>query len=224
MTRTAFIVAHGQPGAPAGQQRAIEALAAQVQALMGTDWCIGGATLAAADSMIPAAKADVIYPMFMADGWFTQSEMPRRLQAAGGTSAKILRPFGLDPGLVALGLRAASSACDPATTTLLIAAHGSGRSRRPAEVTENYAIQLRATGGFRAVVTGFIEEAPRLIDAARIGGRGICLPFFATTAGHVLDDIPTDLAQAGFDGLILPPLGALPQVPQLIADAIAAAG
>jgi sirohydrochlorin ferrochelatase len=39
-------------------------------------------------------------------------------------------------------------------------------------------------------------------------------------AGHVDDDIPEALQQAGFRGPLLPPLGAHPVVPELIARAI----
>ena len=71
------------------------------------------------------------------------------------------------------------------------------------------------------VVTGFIEEAPFLVDAARdLGPRALALPFFATEAEHVTDDIPTGLAQTGFAGPCLPPIGLASEVPGLIAAAL----
>ena len=36
----------------------------------------------------------LIYPMFMATGWFTSKELPRRLGLAGAGNAPVLAPFG----------------------------------------------------------------------------------------------------------------------------------
>ena len=73
-----LIVAHGQPGDPEPQQAAAEALAASVAPLV-PQARIGGATLAMPGALGLATAATLIYPMFMATGWFTRSELPRRL-------------------------------------------------------------------------------------------------------------------------------------------------
>ena len=105
------------------------------------------------------------------------------------------------------------------TVTLLLIAHGSQRARGSAQGAEAMAELLRMRLG--RVVTGFIEEAPFLADAARdLGPRALALPFFATQAEHVTDDIPAGLAKAGFAGPCLPPIGLAPEVPGLIADAL----
>lgn len=229
----AALVAHGQPAAPAPQQRAIEALAAAVEAHLPPEWEVNGATLACPESLRVAADAALIFPLFMADGWFTQTELPRRLAAAAaengapvGQGGRVLTPFGLHPALPALAGAAARAAAvaagiDPAEATLVLAAHGSGKSPRSAEVTEGFAAALRAEGAFGAVVTGYIEQAPFIADAARLTGPALCLPFFATTANHVTQDLPEALAEAGFTGPVLPPLGALPEIPALIAATLA---
>ena len=49
----------------------------------------------------------------------------------------------------------------------------------------------------------------------------ICLPFFALRAGHVENDIPEALADAGFTGPLLPAIGEHPCVPKLIAASLA---
>lgn len=109
-----------------------------------------------------------------------------------------------------------------AQTHLLIAAHGSGRSRAPAETAQQMAKTLAPH--LAAVSCGFIEEEPRLADAARgLPAQSICLPLFATGADHVTDDLPTALAGAGFRGLTLPPVGLAPEVPRMIANSIRAA-
>lgn len=79
---------------------------------------------------------------------------------------------------------------------------------------------LRSSLHFGSVVTGFIEEPPFLADTARGLGCAICLPLFTLNAGHVLNDIPLAMTQAGFWGPIPPPIGGHVAVPRLIAAAL----
>ena len=225
MTRPAIIVAHGQPSNPGPQQRAVEALAAEVARRAGRQ--VLGATLAQPDALgdaVRSAPNGLIYPMFMAEGWFTGTELPRRLSALGAGQVTLLRPFGVDLALpdLCIGMvrqGAAAEGWDPAQVTLLLIAHGSQRARGSARGAEAMAEKLRPA--FRQVVTGFIEEAPFLADAARdLGPHAIALPFFATRAEHVTDDIPEALAEAGFTGPCLPPIGLAPEAPKLIAAAL----
>ena len=221
-----LIVAPGQPGDPEPQQAAAEALAASVAPLV-PQARIGGATLAMPGALGLATAATLNYPMVMATGWFTRTELPRRLALAGAEGARILAPFGADPGLPALCLRLIADAATArnwplAKTHLLIAAHGSGRSRAPAEAARAMAGHLAPH--VAATTCGFIEEPPHIDEAARdLPPRTICLPLFATRADHVTDDLPRALAAAGFQGITLPPVGMAPAVPALIAESIKAA-
>ena len=225
MTRI-LIVAHGQPGDPEPQQAAVEALATAVAPHLPQAQ-VRGATLAMPGALNAADPQTLIYPMFMATGWFTRSELPRRLTLAGATGARVLPPFGSSPGLPALCLRlisdaAAAQGWSLTDTHLLIAAHGSGRSRAPSEAAQSMAAALAPH--VAATSCGFIEEAPYIADAAQnLPARTICLPFFATNADHVTEDLPNALTQAGFQGITLPPVGMAPAVPALIAESIKAA-
>lgn len=218
----ALIVAHGQPGDPGPQQQAIQALAAGVHVSGVT---VRGATLAMPGALDIATDDTLIYPMFMAQGWFTRSELPRRLALAGAPHASILPPFGADPGLPALCrsllTQAATAQGWPlARTHILIAAHGSGRSRAPAEAALKMARDLAPL----TVTCGFIEETPFLTDAARdLPAQAICLPLFASRAEHVTDDLPQALTAAGFQGITLDPIGLAPETPDMIAKSIKAA-
>lgn len=218
----ALIVAHGQPGDPGPQQQAVEALAARVTVQGIT---VRGATLAMPGALDIADDAALIYPMFMAQGWFTRSELPRRLALAGAPNARILPPFGADPGLPALCRRLLAQAATAQgwaldTTHILLAAHGSGRSRAPAEAAQKMARDLAPL----TVTCGFIEEAPFLADAARdLPAQTICLPLFASRAEHVTDDLPQALTSAGFQGITLDPVSLAPEVPAMIAESIKAA-
>lgn len=188
---------------------------------------ITGATLAHPDTLeqaVAAAPDAMIYPMFMAAGWFTKTELPRRLAAAGGLDTIMLPPFGLDAALPALCQK---KVCDALTsqgwaakhTTLLIIAHGSRRSRGSATGAMNMAQKLRTY--FKKVTCGFIEEAPFIAAAAHdLGRHAVALPFFATRAEHVEKDIPEALSESGFSGPCLPPVGLSPEVPTMIARAL----
>jgi len=219
-----LIVAHGQPGDPAPQQRAVEALAARIH-VPGVR--VRGATLAMPGALDRADDETLVYPLFMATGWFTRSELPRRLRLAGAAQARILPPFGADPGLPALCLALVAQAAKARgwplpQTRLLIAAHGSGRSRAPSEAARQIAASLAPHAA--AATCGFIEEPPFIAEAARgLPAQTICLPLFATRAEHVTDDLPAALSQAGFQGLLLPPVGLAPEVPAMIAESIKAA-
>lgn len=219
----AVIVSHGQPGDPGPQQLAIEALADAV-ARENPGCAVRGATLAMPGALADACDDDsLIYPMFMAEGWFTRTELPRRLAKAGAPAARILRPFGTDPGLPDLIVAKATQAAiaqgwQPGQTTLLLSAHGSQRSQASFTITQALARQIAPQ--FHRVVTGFVEQAPFIADAARGLTRAVSLPLFALRAEHVLDDLPQALDQAGFSGPRLDPLGLAPEVPAMIAASI----
>lgn len=222
----AAVVAHGQPGDPAPLQRDIDDLAVEVMAELGAGWVVHGATLACGCSVRRAARARLVYPLFMAEGWFTQTELPRRLAMAGAEGFAVLRPLGLDPGLPAIGAASAREAASaaglhPAATTLVIAGHGSQKSRGSERATRAFADALAGQGWAR-IEAGFIEEAPFLSEL-QLDGPAVCLPFFATGASHTTDDIPEAWSAIGAPGPIAPPIGTAPAVPSLIAAALRAA-
>ncbi len=226
--RDALIVAHGAPADPAPQEVVLRALAATTAPHLPQGWRVRGATMAAEGALEAALEGlhdPLIYPFFMAEGFFTGTLLPRRLTAAGVTGAVQTPPFGVDPALPALMARVALEAAEasgiiPADSALLVAAHGSKVSRTSADSTHAMVTALGPLTGFGRILAGFVEEAPFLADQARSLARGICLPFFALEAGHVVGDIPEAMEEAGFDGPILPPIGQHPDVPQLIAEAL----
>ncbi|AUQ66016.1 CbiX/SirB N-terminal domain-containing protein [Phaeobacter inhibens] len=225
---TAIITAHGQPSDPAPQERALAELADAVASLM-PEWDIRSATLAMSDRLEQVTpEGALIYPFFMANGWFTSSVLPRRLQ---GHNVHLLPPFGLDPSLPDLACDALALACAArgwslSQTRILLAAHGSARGPKAAEAAETFAAAMRDRLPGTTLATGYVEEDPRIAETARVfedttpAQPSLCLPFFAQAGEHVRDDIPDALADAGFGGDTLPVLGALPQVPQLIANAL----
>ncbi len=203
----------------------MQALAARVR-MWRPGWRIAGTTLALPGALEEAAARlpqAVILPFFMAEGWFTRQQLPKLLRAAGLGAARQLPAFGHHPSLPDLlaqvAVRAAQAQGLPETATLLLAAHGSQVSRASASRTEELAVLLRALTRFH-VVTGYVEEAPFLTDAARGLGPALCLPLFATRAGHVAEDVPAALTEAGFTGPLLPAIGEHADVARLIADSL----
>ncbi len=224
----AILVAHGSPADPVPQEAALMALAVRV-AFWLPGWHLRGTTLAATgafESALTALPDALIYPVFMAEGWFTRTTLPKRQAAAGNISARQLPAFGHEPALLDL-LRAEALAgaqaagLNPAQTTLLLAAHGSKVAPASKAITEVRAAELRDRADFAAVRCGYVEEAPFLADAARDLGPALCLPFFALRAGHVAQDVPEALAEAGFTGPLLPAIGESAGVARLIAQSLA---
>lgn len=218
----ALIVAHGQPSDPAPAEAELALLAAAVASRL-PGWIVTSATLADPLALCRAVTgaAGFVYPMFMAGGWFTTTHLPERLAAAGAANWRILPPFGLDPAVQALTVSIAEGATHgQSRREVLLAAHGSFRSTAPSDVAYAMVRQLQSTG-LAHVEAGFIDQSPKISDVGRhFGPNAVCLPFFAAKGGHVMDDLPQALAEAGFAGPLLPPVGLDPRVPGLIAKAL----
>jgi sirohydrochlorin ferrochelatase len=214
----ALIVAHGQPSDPEPAAAALAVLAARVEAVL-PGWKVRAATLAEPDAIAGAVAGlpdGVVFPLFMAGGWFTRVQIPQRLAEAGAADWRVLEPFGCDPALHDLCVTIVREA---GAGELILAAHGSFKSPAPSEIARHVAARIAEEAGV-PVQVGFIEQTPRLAELTGFGLAAVCLPFFAAEGGHVSDDIPQALAEAGFKGRILPPVGLDPRVAEIIAAAI----
>jgi sirohydrochlorin ferrochelatase len=227
MTR-ALIVTHGQPSDPRPAAAELAMLAAKVASHL-PGWRVGSATLAEAgalsDAITALGPAGVVFPLFMACGWFTGTHLPDRLRSAGGAAWRVTLPFGCAPAIQDLTVALAMAATDtPHETDLILAAHGSGRSPAPSIIAQAVAARIAREGGFRRVQAAFIDQSPRIADRRGFGKSALCLPFFAAKGGHVTDDLPVALAESGFQGRLLPAVGLDVRVPALIAAVIRQAG
>ncbi|WP_319546637.1 sirohydrochlorin chelatase [Ruegeria conchae] len=219
----AVIVAHGQPSNPAPAEAALARFARQIDSLCHRV-SVHSATLAAPDALetcLDELHGDIaIYPLFMAKGWFVTKALPKRL---GSRSVRILDPLGIDPQLPflvksSLHQKLENLGWSASDTDLVIAAHGSGRSNNPASVADGFADTLGQLVTFKSTRTGFVEQSPSIAESASgCGEKALCLPFFACTGGHVLEDVPQELARANFAGQVMPVISELPQVEQHIA-------
>ncbi len=217
----ALIVAHGQPSDPLPAAAELARLADRVAALL-PDHDLAAATLAEPGALARATAGrapGVVFPLFMAGGWFTRHLIPARLAEAGATGWQVLEPFGCDPAVQDLAVRIAAQS---GAARVLLAAHGSSKSPAPSAIARHLAARITAATGAEAAAA-FIDQTPRLALATGYGADAVCLPFFAMPGGHVTTDLPAALAEAGFGGRLLPAVGQHPEVPALIARAIVAA-
>ncbi|EPX87069.1 CbiX/SirB N-terminal domain-containing protein [Salipiger mucosus] len=221
----ALLVAHGSPSDPEPQEVALAALAARVQDAR-PGWRIGSATLAADgsfDAAVTRLGRPLIYPFFMARGYFTGKVLTERAAPLG---LSVLEPFGVSPELEVQAAEALRRVLHErgwaaGDTQLLVAAHGSAVSRTSASAARAFAEALQARLGFAGARSGYVEEQPWLRDAAQGLGQAICLPHFALRAGHMIEDVPEALEEAGFAGPVLPPFIDWPETPGIIAAALA---
>ncbi len=230
----AIVVAHGAPSDPDPLDHSVKALARKVEDF-ASEWRIAGATLAKPGSLEAAIEtADDgetinVLPFFMSAGWFVKTELRRRIPAATSADVSYLTPFGLYSRIPALCAQRAAAALardghEPETAILILAAHGSRRGHAAARAARAVATQVRGLAAFAEVRVGFVEQAPTIEEAATDLGASpaICLPLFATTAGHVLEDIPDQLSKAGFKGRTLAPIGDDTETPRVIAEMLLA--
>lgn len=221
-------MAHGQPSAPEPAEIALAGLAEKVQLLL-PEMQVGSATMAAS-GVLEAALQDMvdgslIFPLFMADGWFVKTALAKRLN---GRALHVLKPLGLDPQLPALAAKAVVQAAEAAgwhapDTHLFLAAHGSAQGDASARSARRFVERLDLILPSAGKTVGFIEEAPFLAAAAAsLGAPALCLPFFAMPGEHVRDDVPDALAEAGFTGPVLPAFSQYDGIARLIADTLRA--
>ncbi len=224
----ALIVAHGQPSDPEPAEAALAALTARVQSRLPYIE-ITSATMAspgALESTIDQLPSQTpLYPLFMSDGWFVKTALPKRL---ANHTLRLLPPLGLDSRLPQLAAQAVSRSVEAAgwnisNTHILIAAHGSAQGGAAARSARLFAENLAEILPCAEITVGFVEEAPYLNEAASgLGRPSLCLPFFAMEGEHVRDDIPEALEEAGFQGAVLPPFGQYDGIASLIADTLQA--
>lgn len=172
----------------------------------------------------------VVYPVFLADGYFTRTALPRLLVEAGprqqGVSIKVLPPLGLDPALAELVAVKAASAAQASgfgveQTALVLLGHGSSKSAAFRTATEGLAERARDRGPIHDVRIAFLEEPPSLIEAASdIRGPLVIVGLFAGDGLHGAEDVTRLINALGRDDAVF--TGNVTAFPELV-DLMAAA-
>jgi sirohydrochlorin cobaltochelatase len=220
-----LLAAHGERRAGAtnaGLQRLAQDLAAAgVAGEVAVGFLNGVPTIAEAMAGFHLPEV-IVYPMFLAEGFFAGTRLPTAVGAAAGTRrVHILPPLGLDRALADLVARKAGAAAQArgaavAATTLVLLAHGSSRDAASRDATVDLAARL---GGFAAVRIALLEEPPSLAEVLDgIAGPAVVVGLFAGEGLHGGEDLPDliagrDVATAGI-------VGAWPEIAALVAAAV----
>ncbi len=168
----------------------------------------GGRVPAEALRALPDGDLFVV-PLFMSDGYFTQTAIPANLGLTGRiTQAKGRRlfycdPVGIDPRIADIVADdilsiARREAIDPAGLDLLLIGHGSPSNSASRAVTLAHARRLEALGRFGAIDCAFLDEEPTVetwFDRLKpIGAPLAVAGLFAADGMHASTDVPSVLA------------------------------
>lgn len=229
-----LIAAHGGRDAGGHSNEVIFALADNVAALLGdvrvgVGFIGGNPALDAAIELL-AVPDIIVYPLFMADGYFGSTVLNRLLEGAGRMrqgSITILPPLGLDPALADLVVAEAASAVTlqgiPVDqVTLVLLAHGSRRSRSSASAAEQVTTKARAHRLFADVRVSFLDERPSLEKTvSEISGPVVVVGLFSGEGLHGGNDATRLMSQLGRkDAIYAGNVGTFPGLEKLIATAV----
>lgn len=173
----------------------------------------------------------LVYPLFLADGYFTRKLLPRQLEEAGafgrGRATCLLPPLGVDPALADLTLTEASAAAisrgwPTYRTNLVLLAHGSSNNPASRLATEQMAETLAARNIFARVRVAFLEERPSLGETvASLIEPVVVIGLFAGEGMHGGDDAPQLIAALGRSDIVSAGnIGGFAALPDVIADTI----
>jgi sirohydrochlorin ferrochelatase len=178
-----------------------------------------------------AAPQVLVYPLFLAHGYFARTRLPQLLAAAASSPAqriRILPPLGLDPALVdVIARRIDAAVCAraiaPSEATVVMLAHGSRADDASRVATDRVVEELRTRRAYRGVRPAFLDEPPCLGAAlADVRGPVIVVGLFAAEGLHGAEDAATLIAQIGRDDVtFIGNVGTWPELADLIAAAVA---
>lgn len=234
-----LIVAHGERGGRCDNARLLE-LADEVRNNLG-DVQIEAGVLRGSPSIAEAwsrltAPNRLIYPFFMADGFFCNRILPKKIAEATGSDprdvnapTRLLQPFGVSNWLADAVTGALVRDMNRMKLTgtrphLLIAAHGASVDRQSSKRANELADQLRTTGYFRDVSCAFLDEAPHLnCVIGTMLPNTLVLPLFNGLGSHSVDDMAALASVAPPQTHFLTPVGGQDWVGDLMTADIEAA-
>ena len=229
-----LIAAHGGRDTGGHSNEGILRLAESVATLLGDVRVgvgfIGGSPALDAAIELLAVLDIIVYPLFMADGYFGSTVLNRLLEGAGRMrqgSITILPALGLDPALADLVVAEAAAAVTlqgmlVEQVTLVLLAHGSRRSRNSASATEQVATRARAHQLFADVRVSFLDEPPSLEKtASKFSGPVAVVGLFSGEGLHGGHDAMRLMAQVERkDVIYVGNAGSFPGLEKLIATAV----
>lgn len=228
-----LIAAHGERGGARRDEsivRLVEELAAcNVASQVSYGLIKGEPSIGAVLNSLSACEI-VVYPMFLADGYFARTVLPQLLKEFGskreGVSVRVLPSLGLDPALADLVVVKAASAIQASgfsteRTTLVFLAHGSNKNMASRAATEDLANRARRCGLVHDVRVAFLDEPPSLIElASEVAGPIVVVGLFAGNGLHGADDMSRLIGALRRDDIIF--AGNVTAFPELVELMVAA--
>ena len=187
-------------------------------------------------SVVAGLRADEAYivPLLMAEGYTATEVLPRALTALppGGPRVTLCRPIGSHPRMANLLERAATASCLargwlPGETALVVLGHGTGRNPDSSGTALEHAARLARGGHFARIETAFLEQTPGLREVLESCGScpgAVVVGLLADRGLHADQDVPGILAAFGGKVAYAGPVGARPEITELILDRAATAG
>lgn len=218
MTRTALILAAHGSGDESSQNKRVRALANQFVGHQPYDEIVvafkrGTPSFRTVLDKLTATHA-VVVPLMTSGGYFCRIVLPQELRAArraNDVRVEMTPALGAHPRMSAIFTEHLSAALTgftlpPQDTESLVIGHGTERNSQSSAATHHLADAIRAQGLCANIVAAFLDETPRLEDAAQqlTCGHVVVLPFLLGGGHHAQRDIPTRL------GLDVAPDAALP--------------
>lgn len=184
------------------------------------------------DALTGALDSDprrlIVFPFFMADGYFVKSVLAQRLTAFSPKIPYLVcSPLGLNGNLIPLIASQSEEAASNAQISaqearLLLVGHGSKHGPASANATRAAAKRLSDQFGdrFSEIDVAFLEEAPFLNDQIQAGIRPtIVCGFFNGDGLHAGQDVPDAVHDAPVQTVYAGPIGRIALIADYICDA-----
>ncbi|MDQ2051991.1 CbiX/SirB N-terminal domain-containing protein [Natronolimnohabitans sp. A-GB9] len=149
-----------------------------------------------------------VVPLFVSEGYFTRTVLPRELDAAPNITVDdvtITRPVGTAPAVTDLiasraleACRADDTVCDLSDVAVAIIAHGAENDPRSAVAATDHVERLRRRNPKAVSEAFYLEEPPYVSEVLKSLDRQqiVAVPLFVGRGDHVTTDVPELL---GFD-------------------------
>jgi sirohydrochlorin cobaltochelatase len=147
------------------------------------------------------SKTIYIVPVFISEGYFTQTVIPRELELEGPLTRRgdvkihYCEPVGSHPRMTEVLLHRAREVAPNVptdSTSLFIVGHGTDLNDNSARAAKEQASRIRALNKYAQVVSSYMEESPLIADWHKISHQPnvIIVPFFIADGLHSYQDIP----------------------------------
>lgn len=151
------------------------------------------------------AREIVVVPVFISNGYFTRTVIPREMRLDGpvtvrdGQRISYTGPVGSDPSLADVIIERAIEAGATPQDAIAVLGHGTRRDSESERNVVAMADYVRASGRFAQSKAVFLDQEPGILDLLEIltAPTVVVVPFFIADGWHVGQTIPADLALDG---------------------------